>query len=140
MLIARETINERSTKAGFLRSFFNVATICPIPITKVKVTIPSRIREPTRSVMGETLRFVKVAITNGSKNTPSIANKSQLGPKLIFVGRSAYNANSYETRECSPMWSYAYFSRSSAGLLLMFIGAIRSVLIGRSHFYSFCAW
>src|SRR5207244_13440047 len=69
---------------------------CPIPTANVKVTIPSRIIDPMRSVTGETLRLVKVAITNGSKNTPSNANKSQLGPILTFSGRSAYSTRSEE--------------------------------------------
>src|SRR5204863_3851393 len=62
-----------------------------IPTANVKVTIPSRIKEPTLSVTGETLRLVNLAITNGSMNTPSTANKSQLGPILTFAGRSAYS-------------------------------------------------
>ena len=74
-----------------LRSLFKVEIKCPIPTAHVKVTIPSRVMDPKRSVTGETLRLVNMAIVAGTKNTPSIANKSQFGPILTFVGRSAYS-------------------------------------------------
>src|SRR6266699_5918547 len=80
-----------SSKPSPLRSFFKVEIICKIPMAITKLTIPSKIKEPTRSVTGETLRLVNTANTNGSKNTPSITNRSHLGPILTFSGRSAYS-------------------------------------------------
>jgi hypothetical protein len=73
-----------------LTSRFKVKIKCPIPTANVRVTSKSRIMDPMRSLTGETLRLINVAITKGSKNTPSTANKVQLGPILTFVGRNAY--------------------------------------------------